>query len=277
MARFSASRRRDTLQALVLCGALLAAPAASHAVDKPGIRTRYDASATFAVVRERLVARRVLERLALVLAPIRLDRELSLRAAECGARALPYDADNGVITLCYETIRSIEDRVRNAKLDAAEAHDVVTGAVAAEALHGVALGLMRAFDVPVWGREHDAADRLAAFVMLKFDQRTATVSIIGAARLFLLAARSAPKVDHAAALSPELQRYFNFLCIAYGGERAGFSRVVDEGLLPQSRAERCAREYDQVRKAFDLRVMPRIDPDLLVEVRATDWLADAKQ
>jgi hypothetical protein len=46
----------------------------------------------------------------------------------------------------------------------------------------------------------------------------------------------------------------------------------DEQLLPDPRAERCQKEFEQVRMAFNLRIMPHVDPDILVKVRAIQWL-----
>ena len=48
----------------------------------------------------------------------------------------------------------------------------------------MAEAILQVFDVPPWGSEEDAADLLAAFLMLKFDEPAAKVAIIGAARLF---------------------------------------------------------------------------------------------
>jgi hypothetical protein len=42
-------------------------------------------------------------------------------------------------------------------------------------------------------------------------------------------------------------------------------------LLPDARAKQCGREYEQVRNAFNLRIMPYIDPDLLLQVKAAPW------
>jgi hypothetical protein len=136
----------------------------------------------------------------------------------------------------------------------------------------MAAGNLQVFDVPLWGKEEDAADLLAAFLMLKFDERTAKVAIIGAARLFGYATSALGKVDYVSEVSPPAQRFYNFLCIAYGGERLAFQGVVDQGFLPKSRARRCGVEYDMIRKAFNLRLMPHVDPDLVVKIRAIDWL-----
>jgi hypothetical protein len=36
---------------------------------------------------------------------------------------------------------------------------------------------------------------------------------------------------------------------------------------------RCSGEYEQVRHAFDLRIMPYVDPDQAIKVRAAQWLS----
>ena len=42
--------------------------------------------------------------------------------------------------------------------------------------------------------------------------------------------------------------------------------------LTEHRAGRCAGEFEQVRHAFDLRIMPYVDPDAVIKVRASQWL-----
>ncbi len=44
-------------------------------------------------------------------------------------------------------------------------------------------------------------------------------------------------------------------------------RLGGEGIDSQRRAERCEEEYREIQKAFNLRIMPYVDPDLLVGVR----------
>ena len=68
--------------------------------------------------------------------------------------------------------------------------------------------------------------------MLKFDERTAAIAITGAANLFIAATSALGKVDYVSDVSPPAQRFYNFLCIAYGGERLVFQGVVDQSFLP---------------------------------------------
>ena len=50
-----------------------------------------------------------------------------------------------------------------------------------------------------------------------------------------------------------------------------FANLSTSGALPKYRQVQCPREYLQERTAFDLRLMPYIDPDLLVKARARAW------
>lgn len=262
------------LVAALACGVSFATTAAAQTapVAAAQVHARYEASEKFAAVRDMLQRHKVLEKAQIFLSPLRLPRELTIRTAQCGAPSLPYDAGEGVITICYEAIAGVEELAKGATSGSDDLAVLVTGGVIEEALHRMSEAILQVFEVPVWGREADAADLLAAFLMLKFDERTARVAIIGAARLFVYATSALGKVDYVSEVSPPAQRFYNFLCIAYGGDRRAFQSVVDNGLLPKSRARRCGNEYNAIRKAFDLRLMPHVDPDLVVKVRAIDWL-----
>jgi hypothetical protein len=271
-----------------LAGAALAAGLLPAAFDAPPaaaqgappaaaqVRARYETSAKFATVRDILQRHKVLEKAAILMSPLRLPRELTIRAAQCDAPALPYDAASGTITICYEAIANVMDLAKGASSNPDELARLVTGGVIEETLHAIAAAVLQVYDIPVWGREEDAADLLGAFLMLKFDERAARVAMTGAATLFMSATSALGKVDYVADVSPPAQRFYNFLCIAYGGDRLDFHVLVDKGFLPEHRANRCQDEYNSIRKAFDLRVMPHIDPDLAVKVRAIDWLAEEK-
>ena len=68
------------------------------------------------------------------------------------------------------------------------------------------------------------------------------------------------------------QRYYNYLCLAYGADPAAFQDFVDKGLLPKERSVHCAREYEQVKRAFSKTVLPFIDQGLMKKVQAVQWI-----
>jgi hypothetical protein len=278
--RGGSARRRAPigfcLGATLACAIAHATPAAAQAapVAAAQVQVRYEPTAKLSALRDMLARHKVLEKAQLFMSPLRFPRALTIRAAECGASSVPYDAADGIITICYEAIADIQALAKGSDPDKVAAF--VTGGVVEEVLHRMALAILRIYDIPVWGREEDAADRLGAFVMLKFDERTAAIAITGAANLFIAATSALGKVDYVSDVSPPAQRFYNFLCVAVGGDQRNFGGVVDQGFLPKDRAVKCAGEYNTIRKAFDLRVMPHVDPDLVVRIRAIDWLHEDK-
>src|SRR5262249_19725021 len=102
-------------------------------------------------------------------------------------------------------------------------------------------------------------------------------TIFGTTIFFKASAKTWTGSAFADVSSPEEQRYYNYLCIVYGGAPISFRDLVTpdqngQRTLPYERAMRCASEYQQVLKAFNLRIMPFVDPNLLVAVRSMQWL-----
>ncbi len=155
---------------------------------------------------------------------------------------------------------------------------VIVGTFTQAVLHELAYGVFDVLQVPVWGREDDAADRLAAFVLLQFSGEIAHTAMVGSAEFFLLSRKTWTGSAFADAGSPEGQRFYDFLCVAYGGDPLDFGGWTQapqgkDPLLPAFRTEHdgCRYEYEQVRRAFNLRIMPYVDPDLLLQVKAAQW------
>jgi len=222
---------------------------------------------------DRLKRLQVLEELQRFLAPLRLPRKLEVRLDQCGTPSRHYQP-GGAATVCYELIEQIEGAA--AKADATLRDTVIIGTFVEAVFHEVALAVIDILRVPVWGRMDDAADRLAGFIMLQFGEEVARQTVIGTAIFLQASGKTWTTKDFAGVMSPEAQRFFNFLCMAYGGAPKVFDFLVkpddnQQTLLPPDRAERCQGEYAQVRKAFDLRIMPYVDPDLLVKVKAAPW------
>jgi hypothetical protein len=234
--------------------------------------------------REILTNSRALEELQAFLAPLRLPVDMNLQAEACGALQRAYDAETKTATICYEMIAKILETVDAQTLAStqtqagAETFDAVqgrsqalVGTIVEALLHETAYALFDIYNVPVWGRMEDAADRLSALVMLQFGEDAARTTILGTARFFEWSNRKWTGSDFAEATSPEAQRFYNFLCIAYGADPVLFANLSTSGALPKYRQVQCPREYLQERTAFDLRLMPYIDPDLLVKARARSW------
>jgi hypothetical protein len=237
-------------------------------------------NAAYRALAGRLKQCRVLEQLRVFLAPLKLPRQLTVNVEECGAPNRAYKAQ-GPVTICYELVEQIEKVA--AKAEPEVRPRVLIGAFVQVAFHEVAHAVFDMLQVPVWGRMHDAADRLGAFIMVQFGEDVALQTVLGTADFFKLSGRTWTGNAFADLSSPDAQRFFNYLCIAYGGAPKSFDFLInpknsnEEPILPDRRAQRCAGEYEQLRMAFNLRIMPFVDPDKLVRVRAIQWLAPGER
>jgi hypothetical protein len=224
-------------------------------------------------IHDRLKNRQVLEQLKQFMSPLRLPQKLTIKVDQCGAPTRPYK--DGVATICYEMVEQIERAASGLKGE--ERSSAIAGAFIQATMYQVSVAILDILDFPIWGRTGDAADRLSAFVMQNFGEDLAIRTIIATARFFEATRRTWTGSAFASADSPEEQRFYNYLCIAYGGSPISFRFLVAADkdqlpILPIPRARRCAGEYAQVRQAFNLRIMPYVDPQLLVFVRSRDWL-----
>jgi hypothetical protein len=255
--------------------ALWVALGASSALAEARVQVGYGEAGddpNLAHARDVIMKSQALEELQTFLAPLRLPSDLTIQAVTCGAERMAYDPRSKTATVCYEMIAKILGVVA-AQTDASEQdkRDAIVGTIVESLFHEVAYALFDLYKVPVWGRVEDAADRFSALVMMKFGEDNARTTILGAARFFAWSARTWTGSDFSAVSAPEAQRFYNFLCIAYGGDPITFDNLATGGALPEYRAPQCAREYAQIRDAFNLRLMPFVDPDRLVKARARTW------
>ena len=226
----------------------------------------------FRPIRDRLMRRQVLEQLRLFLSPLRLPRKLLVKLDQCNAERRPYQP-GGPVTICYEYIAKVDKIApRNQQAGGLPRETMIVGAFIQAVLHEVAVATFDILDIPVWGRETDAADKLAGFIMVQFGKDVALKIMIGAAWYFDASERAWNESDFASEQSPEAQRFFNYLCIAFGSDPSSFKFLIDQNQLPIRRAQRCTGEFYALRLAFAKTILPHVDQQLLKRVQSATWL-----
>ena len=224
-------------------------------------------------VYDRVQQFRMLEQLAEFLSPVKLPHKYTLTALECGVINAFYAPAQWRINLCYEYVEMLE-RIGPKKGQPSDFtyEEAVIGAFVAIILHENGHAAFDMLDVPVYGREEDAADEFSIFLALQFSPEVARKIVRGysyKSKTYQAAYAPLYSDEHGA----PLQRYYNTLCIAYGSEYSQlFKEFVDKGDLPKSRAADCKNEYEQIKAAFVKTVLPFIDQDKLKKVRSRQWL-----
>jgi hypothetical protein len=222
---------------------------------------------------DRLRKRQVLEELSMFLSPLRLPRVLRIRTKSCGVVNAFYDRTEWAISLCYEFYEHLEQIAPQTTSPQGYTRDeVVVGGFIDAIFHELGHALFDILQVPVFGREEDAADQLSAFLMLQFGEDVARTTIKGAAFTYLNDRNPRSRAEYAGEHGTDAQRFFNYVCLAYGGRPEAFRSYVDSGVLPKARANGCAREYQLVLRAFTKTILPHIDVELMKKVQSEKWL-----
>jgi len=242
--------------------------------------------ADYRPIYERLKARQVLEDLRAFLAPLRLPKRILIKTEQCNAPDRLYQS-GGPVTVCYEYVEQLGKLAAKIPADSktqrgVSREDAITGAFVQVTLQRMSSAVFDVLDVPIWGREQDAADKLAAFLMLQFGKDTARRLLNGAAYFFEASDRTWTGSDFSDPRGTEAQRFYNYLCVAYGGDKRTFSDFVEGqskrpgisrlDLLPGDRAVRCPKEYGDLKWAFDSTILPNVDQELLGRVLERKWL-----
>jgi hypothetical protein len=211
----------------VACSCLATPPALAQTGGK--ISVSYGPSA-FPGLQTRLQQRQVLQELAQFLSPLRLPRNLEITTRDCGSQHHPY-VTGGPVTICYDLINQIEQAAAKiAPQNQTEQQRVLVGSFIEVALHETAHAIFDILQVPIWGREEDAADRLAALIMVEFGEDMERTAIVGTAELFEYSAKTGKTwtgSDFADTGSPDAQRYYNYLCIGAAADRLNFGKFMD--------------------------------------------------
>jgi hypothetical protein len=249
----------------------------------------------YSAIYEDLKKRQVLEEVREFLSPVRLPNSVLIKTEQCNQSERPYQP-GGPVTICYEYIAKLAALALKIPTDGATPRgvtrdDALVGAVAQAVLHEMALVVFDQQKIPVWGRVDDAADKLAGFLMLQMDDKTAHRLMNGAAFFFEASERTWTGSDFADVKSTEAQRFYNYLCIAYGKDKKAFGDFVEptsqstgsggvkrEDLLPQRRAPWCPREYASFKFGYDRFIKPCLDQERLERVMTrVDWLKAANE
>ncbi|MFV2093859.1 MAG: DUF4344 domain-containing metallopeptidase [Hyphomicrobiales bacterium] len=120
--------------------------------------------------------------------------------------------------------------------------------------HEVGHLLIDEFNLPVLGREEDAADHLATVVMLEDPSQVLDSFLVAAVEGFFLSADAARVSGHGIDFAGEHglneQRAFEVACLMLGSNEQVFGEFADAVKLPQARRRNCRRDYELARRSW---------------------------
>jgi hypothetical protein len=220
-----------------------------------------------------LKGRHVLEELQHFLAFLQLPKELSVKLTECGESNSWYDPHAEGVLLCYEIVDWIK-RVAPSQPQVGNLtrEDAIIGPFVQVVLHELGHAMFDFLQVPIAGREEDAADQFSAYLMLLAGKDMAHRTLPGAGYFWAATNTSYSRTEYSDVHGEPLQRSYNLLCMAYGAYPDEFQYLVDAELLPKARAALCGHDYAMVARAFDKTIGPHVDQNILKLEQTRQWL-----
>jgi hypothetical protein len=217
----------------------------------------------------------LLEKMKEFLSPFRLPITIKMKVEGCdGVANATFSIDT--ISVCYEYFDLLMKYAPKMVRAGLTPRDALIGPTVEVFLHEFGHGILRVLDVPFFGKEEDAADYIATYLLLKFCRDDARRLILGSS--FVAGAEAmeeqgkAPEARTLAdAHSLPAQRYFNRWCLAYGMDQELFADAMELGMLPEGRAKWCRWEWSTNEDAFKRLVEPYIDQELKAKIKAKRW------
>jgi hypothetical protein len=237
---------------------------------------------------QRLMERRALETLQELFSPFRLPAELKLRTVGCDGvsnawyqKPRPGSSDPPTVNVCYEYLAEIHQSMPPGTTPAGiTPMNAMMGQFFYVFAHEMGHAMFDVLDVPVMGREEDAADNFATYLMLRFGDEEARALITGAAYSYNKYVQGSqvtvPLAAFSDAHSAPAQRFYNLLCTAFGSDQTRYGDFVEKGYLPKSRAGSCMREYNTTAFAIRELISPHVDKELAKQVLGKNWIPDSK-
>jgi hypothetical protein len=228
-----------------------------------------------------LTENKVLERLQEFLSPFQVVIPVEIILAGCDGEPEAEYGD-GEVLICYEFVASLIENMPEESTPAGiDPVDTVVGPFFDTVLHEFSHALFDMFFTPMFGREEDAADQLAAYLYLQLGEEEARRLVLGTAYNYLVIETndedSAQTIDEVIEDSAEThslpsQRAYNLLCMAYGANPGLFADLVTDGHLPEHRVEFCVEEFEQVQQAYTDLIEPHVDSDVANRIFDRSWL-----
>lgn len=129
--------------------------------------------------------------------------------------------------------------------------------------HEIGHLLINEFQLPVLGREEDAADILATLWLLRENTDEARLVLSDAIGGWFLSARGVARkgyqnADYYDVHALDIQRSFNILCLSVGQNRSAFFRIAEQMGLGAQRRSTCRFDFRTAEKGWDRLLEPHL-------------------
>lgn len=188
---------------------------------------------------------------------LKLPQDIPLHGAQCDQPNAFWSPSKKMVVICYEDA-DLSQRIF-VKAGDKDPDTSAIGSEDATFYHEAGHMAVTLYNLPITGKEEDAADQLAAYILLtpgdngKVDSESVQ-AVKDFARTFAayaeLKAQMGTAVNMADEHSLDQQRVYNLQCWIYGSNPEANADIVTSGGLPEERAKRCPDEWQKLSHAW---------------------------
>jgi hypothetical protein len=183
-------------------------------------------------------------------------RTVVVELRDCGEVNAFYEPEGPKVIICHDLIDHLVDVFDPHIQDQRVADKMAIGVTAFITLHELGHALVDAHAIPITGREEDAVDQLATWLLVTYAEQGEDLAL-DAASWFALAGGE----DTVAGMlwdehSLDSQRFYNIACWVYGANPERHAYLVEEGQLPPERARNCDIEYQGFADSWEALLAP---------------------
>ncbi|WP_298768218.1 DUF4344 domain-containing metallopeptidase [uncultured Shewanella sp.] len=181
-----------------------------------------------------------------------------------GARDGPlYDPISNEIFIPYFFIKEAKNRFSDAHYSETRVSvdDATWDALMHTLLHELAHALIAIYNLPVVGKEEDAADSLATILLIEFFNEGTEIAI-SAADLFYLESEDivGSEEDYWDEHSLDIQRFYSTICLVYGSSPEKYIDLVNDMNFSEKRLTLCIDEYQNLLDNWIVLLKPHLKP-----------------
>ncbi|QUM79698.1 hypothetical protein HWV01_04905 [Moritella sp. 5] len=184
-----------------------------------------------------------------------------------------YDPTRNYILIPYTFLDEVEQRFKavnyvgdnQGNANPENLVQVVMDVLIHTLFHELAHALITTYELPIVGKEEDAADNLAAVLSIEYFENGAEIAI-SAADLFYLEGDEITEFEEADFWdehSLDLQRYYATLCHVYGSDDTQYAYLLEDTGFSDERAELCIGNYERMTNNWltllDVYMSPEVD------------------
>ena len=190
--------------------------------------------------------------------------EIPIIFRDCNEANAFYNPETNEVSICHEMIVLFHKIYVSMGLSGEELSLAIANTTFSIMYHEVGHALVDILQLPITGREEDAVDQFSVVSLLVFEELGQDALIHFASFWGSLSQATENSMENLPFWdehSLSAQRFYDILCLAYGSDPDNLSYLVENGVLPESRAGRCGEEFERVLNAWETLLEPHVWED----------------